>query len=303
MKVRGGGSSSIGMKSSPVVFAFAASDPTGGAGLAADIITFRARGCHALFAVTAVTAQNCDGVPRTAAVRKMTESLRLDSISNQPTPNGIRPTNAAAVFAQFDAVKCDAIRAVKIGVVGSAANARTIARAIDSLPEKIPTVWDPVTATARGDSFANPAAVTAMKTWLLPRAFVITPNRAEFFSLAEMRQGGDSAIKKAAQKLMDDGANQILITDADGEKSRRIRHLLFSSDSGGVVQLEGEWTCRRLAGKYHGSGCTFAAALTAALAFGLPLADAAADAQNFTADSLRRAFCIDGLGRQKIPRR
>jgi hydroxymethylpyrimidine/phosphomethylpyrimidine kinase len=136
----------------PNVLAFAAADPTGGAGLQADILTLASLGCHPLSVLTAFTVQDTNGVA----------ALHL-------VPAAQLAQQARCVLADAPAL------AFKIGVFGSTANAQAIAELLDAHPQ-VPVVLDPVLASARGDALGDPAALRGL---LLPRATVATPNSLE----------------------------------------------------------------------------------------------------------------------------
>lgn len=149
----------------PNVLAIAASDPTGGAGLQADILTLASLGCHPLSVLTAYTVQDTHGVEALHAV------------------------DAAHVAAQARCVLADApALAIKIGVVGSVANVQAIAALLDAHPQ-VPVVLDPVLASARGDALGGEGTLRALREQLLPRATVATPNSVEARAL-----GGAAAI-------------------------------------------------------------------------------------------------------------
>jgi hydroxymethylpyrimidine/phosphomethylpyrimidine kinase len=139
----------------PLVLSFAATDPTGGAGLQADVLTLAALGCHPLSVATAITVQDTHGVARVQA---------LDA--------GLVAEQAARLLAEL------AVAAFKIGVVASAANAQAIAAVLAAQP-RVPVVLDPVLASGRGDALADAATRAALCEALLPRATVLTPNTLE----------------------------------------------------------------------------------------------------------------------------
>lgn len=134
----------------PLVLTFAASDPTGGAGLQADLLTIAAHGCHPLSVLTAVTVQDTHGVQRI-------EALRAELVTQQ----------AERLLAE------STVAALKVGVVGSLENARAIASI--AAGQKIPLVLDPVLASGRGDPLASEETVCA----LVPHATIATPNTLE----------------------------------------------------------------------------------------------------------------------------
>jgi hydroxymethylpyrimidine/phosphomethylpyrimidine kinase len=146
----------------PLALSFAATDPTGGAGLQADVLTLAALGCHPLSVVTAITVQDTHGVARL-------EALDAALVAEQ----------AARLLGEL------AVAAFKIGVVASAANARAIAAVLAAHPG-VPVVLDPVLASARGDALGDAESVRAL---LAPRATVVTPNSVEARAL-----GGPEAL-------------------------------------------------------------------------------------------------------------
>ncbi|HEX9181685.1 MAG TPA: hydroxymethylpyrimidine/phosphomethylpyrimidine kinase [Burkholderiales bacterium] len=137
------------------MLSFAATDPTGGAGLQADVLTLAALGCHPLSVATAITVQDTHGVTRV-------EPLEAQLVAEQ----------AARLLAEL------AVAAFKIGVVASAANAQAIAAVLAAHP-RVPVVLDPVLASGRGDALADAATRDALREALLPRATVLTPNTLE----------------------------------------------------------------------------------------------------------------------------
>src|SRR3982750_1029869 len=139
----------------PMVLTFAASDPTGGAGVQADLLTIAALDCHPLSVITGLTVQDTVGVARMMAL------------------------DAEWIRAQAQRVLADiAVAAFKAGVLGSAANVRAVSEIVAAHPQ-VPFVVDPVLASARGDSLAANDALDALRGHLLPRATVLTPNSLE----------------------------------------------------------------------------------------------------------------------------
>src|SRR5689334_18470074 len=142
-------------KSPPSVLAFAASDPTGGAGIQADLLTLAARGCHPLSAVTALTVQDTHGVERV-----------------EPVDASLVAEQARRGLAEFR------VAAFKLGVLGSAENAAAIAGILAEHPGA-PVVIDPVLASGRGDALAAEETIAVMNDELFPLAAVATPNTSE----------------------------------------------------------------------------------------------------------------------------
>lgn len=242
--------------SPPVVLAFAASDPTGGAGLQADLLTIAALGCHPLSVVTAITAQDTHGVER------------------------VLPLEPSWITRQARVVLDDiAVAAFKVGVLGSAQNVRAVSELVAE-HAAVPLVVDPVLASGRGDALAEDDAIEALRELILPRTTMLTPNSLEARRLAD----GASDLAECARRLVDQGCEYVLITGTH-EAGDDVVNTLY--DESGVVR-EDRWP--RLAASYHGSGCTLASAIAARLAQGLEPPEAARDAQHFTWESLAAGF-------------
>jgi hydroxymethylpyrimidine/phosphomethylpyrimidine kinase len=243
----------------PIVLTFAASDPTGGAGLQADLLTLAALGCHPLSVLTGLTVQNTSGV-------EYLQAISADLVERQ----------ARALLAETP------VAAFKAGVLASAENVRAVA-AIAADHVKTPLVVDPVLASGRGDALASDAVRTALLEALVPLATLLTPNKME----AE-RLGG-------AQRLLGLGARYVLVTGTHDDTVEVINRLY---DASGLVR-EDRWP--RLPGDYHGSGCTLASAVAAALAKGRGMPDAVREAQEYTWQALAAGF-RSGAG-QLLPNR
>jgi len=252
----------------PIVLAIAASDPTGGAGIQADLLTLAALGCHPVSVLTAITAQDSHGV------------------------EAMMPLNAEWISRQASVLLRDVrVAAIKIGVLGSANNAAAVAAVLDTQPG-IPVVLDPVLASGRGDTLADEALIAVLRTQLLRRVTVLTPNLPEARRLAGDAAAGREA---CAKSLLELGCRHVLITGTHDETTEVV-NTLFAPE--GVLR-EDRWP--RLPGAFHGSGCTLASALAALLALGRPLPDAAREAQDFTWQALAGGFAA-GSG-QAIPDR
>jgi len=243
----------------PIVLTFAASDPTGGAGVQADLLTLAALGCHPLSVLTALTVQDTSGVEHL-------EAVGAELVARQ----------ASRLLAE------SVVAAFKVGVVGSAENARTVA-GIAAAHARIPLVLDPVLASGRGDPLASDAVLQSLLEFLVPRATVVTPNTME-----AKRLGG-------AERLLALGCRYVLVTGTHDPGPEVINRLY---DARGVVR-EDRW--QRLPDSYHGSGCTLAAAIAAALAKGLAVPEAVREAQEFTWQALA-AGLRTGAG-QLLPNR
>ncbi len=256
----------------PVVLTFAATDGTGGAGLQADILTLASMGCHPLSVVTAVTVQDTLGV------------------------EGVMPVNADWVADQARSLLQDIpVDAFKIGVLGSVENIAAIAEILADYPD-IPVVLDPVLASGRGDELASDEMLQAIREMLVPFATVLTPNSLELRRLASRdEEEDDPDLAKCAARLIEEGCGYVLVTGTH-ENTPEVVNQLFAAE--GLVRSD-SWP--RLAGSYHGSGCTLASALAAMLANGLELAEAVKEAQDYTWHTLHRAY-RPGMG-QYVPDR
>jgi len=250
-----------------MVLTFAASDPTGGAGVQADLLTIAALQCHPLSVITGLTVQDTSGVARMMAL------------------------DAQWVLDQAQCLLADIeVAAFKAGVLGSAANVRAVREIVKAHPA-IPFVVDPVLASGRGDSLAADDLVPALREHLLPCTTILTPNSIEARRLA----APETDLARCAQRLVDRGCKYVLITGTH-EATDEVVNTLY--DAHGVVR-EDRW--RRLPGEYHGSGCTLASAIAARLAQGTEVPDAAREAQEFTWHALAAAFHA-GRG-QLLPQR
>ena len=258
----------------PLVLTFAASDPTSGAGLQADLLTIASLGCHGTSVLTGITVQDSAGVDEVMA-------LDADWVDDQ----------ARTLLEDMS------VSAFKLGVLCSAENVRVIAEIMSDYPD-IPLVFDPVLASGRGDSLSDEEVIEAMRELLLPQATIVTPNSLEARRLAATDQDEELeslTLDVCAQRLLQIGAEYVLITGTH-EVSTSVTNRLFNA--AGLVRAD-EW--QRLPGSYHGSGCTLASAIAAMLALGADLPDAVQHAQEYTWNTLAHAF-RPGMG-QAIPDR
>ncbi|WP_293775464.1 bifunctional hydroxymethylpyrimidine kinase/phosphomethylpyrimidine kinase [uncultured Oxalicibacterium sp.] len=253
--------------SRPVVLCLSGHDPSGGAGLQADIEAIMAQGCHAAPTVTALTVQNSIDV------------------------SDFRVLDADWVLAQADAVIKDmTVAGVKLGMLGSVAMVDTVVQVLQRL-QGLPIVCDPVLRAGGGGALGKDEVGYAMRERLLPVATVATPNLPEARILAELPNGTPD---ECAEKLLP-FCQHLLITGGHGEESR-VHNRLYSRDGSTAT-----FTCDRLPGSYHGSGCTLASALAGRLALGEDTHTAVENALAYTWRTLRDAD-RPGAG-QYFPRR
>ena len=255
----------------PIVLTFAASDPSGGAGIQADILTLASMGCHPLSVVTAITVQDTLGV------------------------EGIQAIDAEWVADQARCLLEDMpVDAFKIGVLGSAEIVAAIAEIVSDYPD-VPLVLDPVLASGRGDEFATDEMIDAIRELLLPHTTIVTPNGMEARRLADVDDEDEASLALCAERLIEMGVANVLITGTH-EATPDVINTLYAK--GGVVRSD---TWARLPGSYHGSGCTLASAIAAMLANGLDLPEAVREAQEYTWHTLKKAY-RPGMG-QHLPDR
>ncbi|QOJ23088.1 MAG: bifunctional hydroxymethylpyrimidine kinase/phosphomethylpyrimidine kinase [Gammaproteobacteria bacterium] len=258
----------------PIVLSFAANDPSGGAGLQADLLTIASLGCHPLSVMTAITVQDTAGVDE------------------------IMPLDPEWVADQARAVLEDMpVHVFKIGLLGSVEIIAAIAEVISDYPH-IPLVMDPVLTSGRGDELANEEMIDAMRELLLPQVTILTPNSLEARHLAQQENDSGETrldLSLCAQRLLNMGCEYVLITGTH-ENTAQVANTLYATD--GVVRTD-HW--KRLENNYHGSGCTLASAIAASLANGLSVSDSILEAQDYTWHTLQAGF-RPGMG-QYIPNR
>ncbi|MDH5631465.1 MAG: hydroxymethylpyrimidine/phosphomethylpyrimidine kinase [Gammaproteobacteria bacterium] len=249
----------------PVVLVFAGSDPTGGAGIEADILTLASLGCRAAPVITAITVQDTINV------------------------HEFYPVNAEGVISQARAILEDMpVAAIKTGMLAQPETIAAIATIVRSYPD-IPLVVDPVLASGAGDQLSTESLEDAYRSTLLPLARLITPNSLEIRRLAHQ---GDS-IDACAQELLTLGCDKVLVTGTH-ERTERVHHKLFSR-----AGLEESFDVERLPYSYHGSGCTLASACAAGFAHGIEDIDAIGHALHYTQQTLIHGY-RPGMG-QHLP--
>lgn len=249
----------------PAVLCLAGHDPSGGAGLQADIEAVAAVGGHALGILTALTVQDSRNV------RKMV------------------PVRAALIAEQLRCVVADSRpRAIKIGLLASQAQLAPILEVIENL--KAPVVCDPVLRAGGGRNLSSATMIAALCHRLLPQVSVLTPNAAE-----ARRLSGRTRLDDCARVLLDRGCAHVLITGGD-EPGKEV---INTWHTGSSAPMRFRWP--RFPEIFHGAGCTLAAAIAGRLAQGDEVGTALEFAQRWTHETLRRAFAV-GRGR-RIPGR
>ena len=244
----------------PVALTIAGSDSSGGAGIQADLKTFAALGVYGASVVTALTAQNTKGV------------------------SGIHPVPAAFVTAQIDAVFSDlTVGAVKIGMVAQLEVIEAIVAGFDRWrPEHV--VLDPVMVATSGDRLLAADTIEALRTKLIPRASLITPNLPEAAALLDEPVAVTEAdVERQGRRLLSMGCRMVLIKGGHGQGAESIDYLI---DANGTMAL----AAPRIATKNtHGTGCSLSSAIAAGLAKGEEMETAVRNAKAWISAAIASA--------------
>ncbi len=253
-----------GHGSPPILLTIAGFDPSCGAGTAADLKTFAAHGCYGVAAITALTVQNTQGVET------------------------VHHTPSAELRAQLEALAkdCDIV-AVKIGMLGNRGNALATAEFLDA-HKFAHVVLDPIMKSSSGAELLDAAGIKYVASELLKRASVITPNVPEAEVLTGLTIKDVPSMESAARKLVEMGARAVIVKGGHMEKAIDV---LF--DGSEIMPLVGD---KGKEETLHGTGCTFASALTAHLAVGRGLLEAATLAKAYVMKAIEKAYPI-GKGR------
>jgi hydroxymethylpyrimidine/phosphomethylpyrimidine kinase len=244
----------------PVALTIAGSDSSGGAGIQADLKTFAALGVYGASVITALTAQNTQGV------------------------SGIHPVPAEFVSAQIDAVFADlAVGAVKIGMVAQLEVIDAIVAGLDRWkPDHV--VLDPVMVATSGDRLLAAEAVEALRTRLIPRASLVTPNLPEAAALLDEPVAANEAdVERQGRQLLSMGCRAVLIKGGHGQGQESIDYLI---DANGAIAL----AAPRIATKNtHGTGCSLSSAIAAGLAKGEEMEAAVRNAKAWISTAIASA--------------
>jgi hydroxymethylpyrimidine/phosphomethylpyrimidine kinase len=243
------------------ILAIAGSDSGGGAGIQADIKTATALGAYAMTAVTAITAQDTTGV------------------------GAIHPVPADVVREQI--VRCLSdigADAIKIGMLGSAEIARTVAATLATRAEGIPLVVDPVMVATSGAILAEDAVVEVMKADLFSRATLVTPNLPEAERLCGFALKTPDDLLRAGQALLSLGPHAVLLKGGHGG-SDTVTDLLFTRDAEPRAYI-----AKRVdTTSTHGTGCALSTAIACGLGEGMTLGDAIQRAHDYVQRAIRTA--------------
>jgi len=239
----------------PVVLSFSGHDPSGGAGIQADIETLTSHQCHACSVITALTEQDSSNVKK------------------------LIPQNPQDIIDQANTVLNDfPVKAIKIGLIGHHKTAEAIYSILQEHAH-IPVILDPILAAGGGSSLANDQLIHCITEQIVPCSTVLTPNSEEARRLTQQ-----SNLTDCGQTLVAKGCDYVLITGTH-EQSSTVNNQLFQSNDKTET-----FSWDRLKYSYHGSGCTLASSIAALIAHDLDPFTAIAEAQEYTWNTLAVAY-------------
>ena len=248
----------------PVILTVAGFDPSGGAGVAADLKTFAVHNCYGVAAITALTIQNTQSV------------------------DAIHPVDPVLLHACLQSLAADGqLRAVKVGMLANAANAREVGAFLDAHAE-LPSVLDPVICASTGAPLLDAPGLAYLRDHLIRRATVITPNLKEAAALIGSEVENVDEMKTAAKRLLELGARAVVVTGGHLEKPVDV-----FADANDMETFAGD---RLKPENLHGAGCTFSSAIAANVALGRQLRDAVMLAKAYVAESIKKSYPV-GPGR------
>ena len=254
----------------PPILCLSGFDPSGGAGIQADIESIVSMGGHAVPVITALTVQNTQNVSHFQAVDTQLFTEQVDKLLEDVS-----------------------VKAIKIGMIGSLSIAESIAKILKQNPD-LPVIYDPVLAAGGGANLIKsgmPDMISAIQELILPHSSILTPNSPEARLLCN-----ETDLMDCGKKLMQMGCDAVLLTGTH-EDNEHVNNLWFNE--GQYIET---FSWDRLPDEYHGSGCTLASAIAALIAQGLDPFTAVNEAQDYSWHTLKHAFRISDKG-QLIPNR
>ncbi len=259
----------------PVVLVIAGLDPSGGAGIQADIQTLSALNCH------------CTPVISTHTVQDSQKLHKAYPVASEVIDNQLRTLEADFHFS-----------AIKLGALGSSANATVVAQCIQRIAAvnpSIPVILDPVLKASSGAALANESLQQSLLNDIIPHCTLITPNEPELYELT-----GEISVQAATMTLVQRGAS-ILITgghNRDVDNNTLDNRLIIGINQPGEPQ---SWTIQTIEGEFRGTGCTFTSAIAGYLAKGSSISQAIEKAQYFVSSALESAYTLRSS--QRVPLR
>ena len=248
----------------PVVLTVAGFDPSGGAGIIADLKTFAAHNCYGVAAITALTVQNSQGVA------------------------SVHPVDPPLLRASIQSLLSDGrVKAIKIGMLGNLGAAEVVGDILASNPD-LPSVLDPVLRSSSDHGLLDAAGLEFTRQSLLSRVTVLTPNLAEASALAGIPVDNVESMKAAARKLVELGARAVVVTGGHLDKAIDVFFDGTTMEAFAGDRIKPDNT--------HGTGCTFSSAVAANLALGRQLRDAVVLAKAYVVEAIRQSYPV-GPGR------
>jgi hydroxymethylpyrimidine/phosphomethylpyrimidine kinase len=250
--------------SAPVVLSVAGFDPSGGAGIAADLKTFAAHNCYGVAVITALTVQNTRGASKVV-----------------PVDQAVLKESLLALFEEAN------IKAIKIGMLANRPSVEVVGELMNAHPG-LPVVLDPVIRSATGTELLDSPGLEALRSSLLSLVTVVTPNLSEAAALTGLKVESVEGMKTAAAKLIELGAKAVVVTGGHLEKAVDVYLTATEGETFVADRVKPDNT--------HGTGCTFSAAIAANLALGRQLRDAVMLAKAYVTEAIRKAYPV-GPGR------
>lgn len=255
------------LQTPPSILCLSGFDPSGGAGIQADIESIASMGGHAVPVITALTVQNTQNVEYFQAVESQLFTEQVNKLLEDVS-----------------------VKAIKIGMVGSLSIIESIGEILKQNSD-LPVIYDPVLAAGGGANLTKTGMLAAIRELILPQTTILTPNSPEARQLSD-----ETELKDCGIKLMQQGCEAVLLTGTH-EDNEHVDNLWFHE--GQYVET---FSWERLPLEYHGSGCTLASAIAALIAQGLDPFNAVNEAQDYSWNTLKHAFKISEKG-QLIPNR
>jgi len=254
-------------QSPPTILCLSGFDPSGGAGIQADIESIASMGGHAVPVITALTVQNTQNVSHFQPIETQLFTEQVNKLLEDV-----------------------AVKAIKIGMVGSLNIIEAIETILKENPD-LPVIYDPVLAAGGGTNLTETGMLAAIQELLLPHTTILTPNSPEARLLSN-----ENELNACGLRLMQQGCDAVLLTGTH-EDSEHVDNMWFYE--GKHVET---FSWDRLPNEYHGSGCTLASAIAALIAQSLDPFNAVNEAQDYSWNTLKHAFKISEKG-QLIPNR
>lgn len=246
-----------------VVLSIAGSDPSGGAGIQADLKTLSALGVYAASVITALTVQNTCGVSRVACVEPEVVEAQIRAVVSDLRPN-----------------------VIKVGMVGSQAVLEAIVRTLRDVAGGVPLIVDPILKSSSGADLMEPAAQAYFCRYFLPLVTLLTPNLPETAALTGLPVESAADVRRAAARLLDMGPEAVLIKGGHACGPQK-QDVLFWHAADGSLQHAAFEAPAVATRNTHGTGCTLSSAIAAYRARGLSWPEAVSGAKRYITQALQ----------------